>query len=742
VIQWLLNSSSVNVAFLYLDHQQAQSRRPSEYLASLVHQFAQQKKSVCASVQEAYDSLSPKSQKPDLGLLKRLLLDSVESFGAKTYIVLDAFDECAEDGKKELIETIAKLLGGSEHIYLLITSRPHSSLDSVASLVPTATRTLPVIAGGSSQTKDLKRYLEEKLTKERLKDDERKFIRDGIAEKAKGLYKTLLPFDLTFNRFLLATLHLKSVLAYRNPKDRKKALASLPKEINAAYEGEMARLKRNGEGDFKIAKRALSWIYWAKRSLTMRELQEAIAIVPIEDVETCDEESRDLDPESITDPEFILDCCGSLILWDNRADIVGFSHYTVSEFFDAQPDGNIESEVYVARSCLTYLCFDGLEDAAGHVFKFRIPGVRKYHLLRYICVYGGSHISGSQAEKVLDELVLSVLWSTPRLQGLVQLQGADLDTAERGWELHRWEISFHLEGRGNYLYAMFESTTIFTGWGPLHVLSAWNLTSLLDGIISGPPTEVIGRLNNISQKWSDVFSIRTSVKCDLNDLRLKQSEYAYPTPLHVACFYDNSEVVALLLANCYDLLDLTYGDSRWNALAVAAALGHERCVRVLLERGANQNAGGVGVLNALTRAMLGNHIGVVGMLLENGAAQEARTEAMGIAVYEGHGKLVKLLLEAGEVADCMALSLAAYHGDEGIVQLLLEAGVNPLQDDSANPLRLALAMGHEKIARWLLEAGADANAELSDALVEAKWCGREEIIQLLLDPIRGARSAS
>jgi ankyrin repeat protein len=130
------------------------------------------------------------------------------------------------------------------------------------------------------------------------------------------------------------------------------------------------------------------------------------------------------------------------------------------------------------------------------------------------------------------------------------------------------------------------------------------------------------------------------------------------------------------------------------------------------------------------------------MLLENGAAPEARTDAMGMAVDVGHGKVVKFLLEAGEVADCMALSVAAYHGDEGIAQLLLEAGVNPLQDDSANPLRLALAMGHEKIARWLLEAGADANAELSDALVEAKWCGREEIIQLLLDPIRGARSAS
>lgn len=182
----------MTVAFLYFDHQQAQSRRPSEYLSSLVHQLEHQKKSVCSSVQEAYDSLSPKSQKPDLGLLKRLLLDSVQSFGTKTYIVLDAFDECGEDGKKEFIETISKLIGGTEHIYLLITSRPHSSLDSVASLVPTATRTIPVIAGTSSQTKDLKRYLEEKLAKERLKDNERKFIRDGIAEKAKGLYKALI----------------------------------------------------------------------------------------------------------------------------------------------------------------------------------------------------------------------------------------------------------------------------------------------------------------------------------------------------------------------------------------------------------------------------------------------------------------------------------------------------------------------------------------------------------------------
>jgi hypothetical protein len=131
-------------------------------------------------------------------LLKQLLLDSAESFGSKTHVVLDAFDECAEDGKMEFIEMISKLLHASENVYLLITSRPHSSLATVSALVPAATQTIPVIAGGISQTEDLKRYLEEKMAKEWVKDEERKFMVDGIAEKAAGLYTTLNTYNLTF----------------------------------------------------------------------------------------------------------------------------------------------------------------------------------------------------------------------------------------------------------------------------------------------------------------------------------------------------------------------------------------------------------------------------------------------------------------------------------------------------------------------------------------------------------------
>jgi len=127
----------------------------------------------------------------------------------------------------------------------------------------------------------------------------------------------------------------------------------------------MSRIKRNPEDYEMIAKRALSWIYYAKRSLYMVELREAISIDPIVDIENDDEDCTDLDPENFTDPQLILDCCGSLVLWERATDIVGFSHYTVSEFLDtAHGKTHIEPELYIVRNCLTYLCFDVFSEGA------------------------------------------------------------------------------------------------------------------------------------------------------------------------------------------------------------------------------------------------------------------------------------------------------------------------------------------------------------------------------------------
>jgi len=190
VIQKLLDLScdDVGLAFIYLDHQAAQSLKPADYISSLLHQLEQQKDMLSPFVQEAYDKLYRRGLKPDLQTLKGLLLDSVKSFTSRVYIILDAFDECVDNAKQELAETVDLLLSRNERVYLFIASRPNSHLDAIELSLSNEARTINVIAGEGAQSQDLKSYLDSKLAKQRMSDEEKLFISEGISRKAQGLY--------------------------------------------------------------------------------------------------------------------------------------------------------------------------------------------------------------------------------------------------------------------------------------------------------------------------------------------------------------------------------------------------------------------------------------------------------------------------------------------------------------------------------------------------------------------------
>src|SRR5204862_4620492 len=101
----------------------------------------------------------------------------------RTYVILDAFDECRDDTKRELSETVDLLLSQYDRVYIFITSRPNSKLEEIASSSPNETRTINIIAGEGAQTQDLKFYLDGKLAKERISVEEKLFIAKGILEK-------------------------------------------------------------------------------------------------------------------------------------------------------------------------------------------------------------------------------------------------------------------------------------------------------------------------------------------------------------------------------------------------------------------------------------------------------------------------------------------------------------------------------------------------------------------------------
>ena len=151
----------------------------------MVRQFEEQKEGLCTSIQSAYDKA--KSRKPDFQSLKSFLTDSIQQFKKCAYIVLDAFDECDEDGRKALVEYIRSCLPGNGLLRFFITTRPNTDVDFLASSFVDQVRLIDVIAGKGAQTRDLEHFIEQHLSRVQLSDKEKSFILQGIIEKAEGL---------------------------------------------------------------------------------------------------------------------------------------------------------------------------------------------------------------------------------------------------------------------------------------------------------------------------------------------------------------------------------------------------------------------------------------------------------------------------------------------------------------------------------------------------------------------------
>ena len=139
------------------------------------------------SIQTVYDKHASKSPKPDFHSLKGFLSESTAYFKSGAYIILDAFDECNEYGRKALIDAIRSFISGDNQLQFFIATRPNSGIDFLTSSFADRMRRIEIIAGKGAQTQDLEQFVSDRLLKEQLGDEERSFISQRIIEKADGL---------------------------------------------------------------------------------------------------------------------------------------------------------------------------------------------------------------------------------------------------------------------------------------------------------------------------------------------------------------------------------------------------------------------------------------------------------------------------------------------------------------------------------------------------------------------------
>lgn len=176
------------------------------------------------------------------------------------------------------------------------------------------------------------------------------------------------------------------ILGFRDPRERMRALSTVPLNMSSAYEDVMKRIEESKKGDIKLALKILSWLFYAKRPLEMNELLEALVVEDNDD---------DLMREYMLRPDDVIECCKSLVVYESSSGLIRFTHYTVQEFL-ARIQPKLLQPVYLAKTCLCYLAFK-VFDRHDFWWHWR-DNWSKYRFLRYAATYWSDHTAG-EAER-------------------------------------------------------------------------------------------------------------------------------------------------------------------------------------------------------------------------------------------------------------------------------------------------------------------------------------------------------
>ena len=508
-------------------------------------------------------------------------------------------------------------------------------------------------------------------------------------------------------RFLLAHLHIDSLVGKRSLKAIRIALGKLPTGSEAydrAYEDAMERIQGQIADSQELAKQVLSWITCAKRPLTTIELQHALAVEIGE---------KELDEDNLPEIEDMVSVCAGLVTFDEESNIIRLVHYTTQEYFERTwaswfPDAQGD----IARTCLTYLSFRTFGTGLCILNDEFNTRLMVNPLYGYAARNWGHHARAASTE--VEDLILHFLGREAEMSASIQVMEA----------LRRWDDPFPSE------------STQITG---MHLAAYFGLTNAILVLL---------------KSCDDINSMDTNGQVKLlppRNVEADSKDNGGLTPLSWAALSGHEAVVNLLLGRS-DVEADSYDDEGRTPLSWAAWSGHEAVVQLLLGRSDveadSENNGGQ---TPVSLAAGSGHEAVVELLLERSDVEADSKDNGGLtplswAALSGHEAVVNLLLGRSDVeADSKdydgrtPLSWAAWSGYEAVVELLLERSdveADSKDYDGRTPLSWAAESGNEEVVKLLL-ARSDVEADSKEyrgrtPLSRAAGSGNEAVVKLLL----------
>ncbi|KAE8330619.1 ankyrin repeat-containing domain protein [Aspergillus sergii] len=736
----------------------------------ILEQFEIQGDNFSNSFSELWDALITTTETHDAG---------------EVIILLDAIDECEDEGRILLEQALCKFYGSKRdsNLKFLLTTRPYGKIKR--GLRPLDIPELPVIhLSGESDAEMHKISAEiEIFVRERVRNIRAK-LRLGHEEQQLMLERLL---QIPNRTYLWAQLTLELIESEVDIDKRRivDVTTNLPNSVYDAYERILSK-SRNTEQ----AKKLLHIIVGAARPLTVQEMGVALRLK--ESHRSC------LDLDIIPEERFrdtIRDLCGLFVtILDSRLYLI---HQTAKEFLIQGASRNSLQRTYgtfgwkhslspqqshhiLFRICVWFLQLREVEMATLDAKTDLRMYVDAYPLLDYAATFWTLHLQGAH---INADTIMQLL------RGLCDTGLKD----SRLWFKIYW---FNTHGE------------IPRDFSALMVASYFGLDSVVKELLDdykGDLDFVDGKHERSALSWAAERGSVGVVKLLLKGRRrsfigihvpsgkgaeVNSIDVYMRTPLTYAAWNGHLEVASLLLRkgaaiNAIDefgatpLLYATYnakkpvvdlllaqgakthsGENIIMAFCSAAGKGQEPVMRLLLENGTDPNARRSDGRNLISWAASHGYKAALTLLIESGADinrgdYENGQTAIHHAIKYGHKAAVGLLVEYGADSKLgdkngqTPLHFASSIGEHDIVQILLNKDSQPpleLRDDVHmwTPLICAAAHGYTRIVRLLLDSGADIEAnDLRCGRTPLSWAarkGHDAVAELLLN--RGAELES
>ncbi|KAJ6496280.1 ankyrin repeat-containing domain protein [Mycena sanguinolenta] len=679
------DNANTRVAVIFLNHKETETQSPSNVLAAIWRQLVFEQP-LSPIVERLYSKHQEQRTRPSLEDIHSVLCSTASAF-SRLFIVVDALDEYPEDARNILLHRLS-LLGS--RVSLMLTSRPHVDIKHAISDL----ETIEIRAAEN----DIREYLEAQIRKSprlsrhvRSAPDIRQALETSIVEGSDGM-------------FLLAKLHIDSLLTKHTVKAVREALKNMAGNLDGTYTEVVARINEQTPDDRGLAWLILSWMTHAKRPLRPAELKEALAV---------ESGAAELDPENFLDMDSILSVCAGLVVIHEEDDIIGLVHYTVEKYLEQLATVQFpHASTEITMTCITYLSFEGFIDKLNRDNPMTLS--KTHAFLDYAVEYCFVHARGDSEEHIKDE-ILAFLGNCPFWREM--------------WNRTRFP-------------------TISTA--RLWIAATFQLESICRQLIEEDGSGNV-LLEAASKGRTNVIQILLH--------STSQSEHGHA--LVAAAGRGHDEIMQLLLDHGTDV-DFRSRDGA-TALQSAAFHGCKRTLQLLLDNGADTDMAGSRYGTALRAASFRGHYDIVVLLLEHGAdidASGVHGTALRAASFTGRDAIVRLLLSSGaddpDVSMRILLQNALSAMNESrVVDLMddltkrdeLDAGwlsavfkaVSPEEKRILARSLIALVVsegaGGAELMKHLLEHGADFNAKTTDGsiLQKVSAAGHEEIVKVLIE---------